>query len=60
MVRQVLVNLLLNAQQAMPPGAVPAFTVTTGVDGRRRVVPRPRQRAGRPGRQGAPPSFSPS
>jgi signal transduction histidine kinase len=30
MVRQVLVNLLLNAQQAVPPGIAPAFTVTTG------------------------------
>jgi signal transduction histidine kinase len=30
MVRQVLVNLLLNAQQAVPAGTVPAFSVSTG------------------------------
>jgi signal transduction histidine kinase len=30
MVRQVLVNLLLNAQQAVPAGTVPVFTVSTG------------------------------
>jgi signal transduction histidine kinase len=33
MVRQVLVNLLLNAQQAVPAGTAPVFTVTTGSGG---------------------------
>jgi signal transduction histidine kinase len=34
MVRQVLVNLLLNAQQAVQPPSVPVFTITTGANGR--------------------------
>jgi signal transduction histidine kinase len=30
MVRQVLVNLVLNAEQAIPPGTTPEVTITTG------------------------------